>query len=255
MLGMQPCAVPVFFASMLDPSQISAVTLDLDDTLWPIWPTIHRAEEVLLLWLKEHAPKTAQLFASPQALRAIREQVGRERPEWKHDLSALRRESIRVALQQAGDDENLAIPAFELFFAERQRVQLFDDALPALEFLAARWPVVVITNGNADVHAVGIGHFFQDSFNVMRTGFAKPDARIFECAASALDVPMHRILHVGDDAQLDAIAAQAVGMQAVWLNRLQGAWPHPQLPQPYTVHNLHRLCEILGASAVSHRGA
>ena len=50
---------------MLDPSQIRAITLDLDDTLWPIWPTIHRAEEVLLLWLKERAAKTAQLFDTP----------------------------------------------------------------------------------------------------------------------------------------------------------------------------------------------
>ena len=230
---------------MLDPSQIRAVTLDLDDTLWPIWPTIHRAEEALLLWLKEHAPQTAQLFSSPQALRTIREHVGQERPEWKHDLSALRRESIRLALLQAGDDENLAIPAFEIFFAERQRVQLFDDALPALEFLAARWPVVAITNGNADVHAVGIGQFFQDSFNVMRTGFAKPDARIFECAAQALDVPLHSILHVGDDARLDAVAAQAIGMQTVWLNRSGMEWVFPEVPQPVTVHNLQQLCAQL----------
>ena len=232
---------------MLDPSQIRAVTLDLDDTLWPIWPTIHRAEEVLLLWLREHAPQTAQVFSSPQALRKIREQVGLERPDWKHDLCALRRESIRRALLQAGDDENLAIPAFEIFFAERQRVQLFDDALPALEFLAARWPVVAITNGNADVNTIGIGHFFQDSFNVLRTGAAKPDARIFECAAQALNVPMHSILHVGDDAHLDAAAAQAVGMQAVWLNRSGVEWMSVEVPQPVTVHNLQQLCEKLGS--------
>ena len=235
---------------MLDPSQIRAVTLDLDDTLWPIWPTIHRAEEVLLLWLKEHAPQTAQVFSSPQALRAIREQVGRDCPQWQHDLSALRRESIRRALHQAGDDENLAIPAFEIFFAERQRVQLFDDVLHALEFLSARWPVVAITNGNADVHAMGIGHFFQDSFNVMRTGFAKPDVRIFECAAQALDMPLDSILHVGDDAYLDAAAAQAVGMQAVWLNRSYLHWTLDAV-QPMTVHSLQQLCDMLQGQVLS----
>ena len=231
---------------MLDPTQIRAITLDLDDTLWPVWPAIHRAEEVLLLWLKEHAPSTAQLFSSPQALRAIREQVGRERPEWRHDLSALRRESIRLALQKAGDDENLAIPAFDVFFAQRQRVDLFEDALPALAFLAARWPVVAVTNGNADVHVVGIGRYFNDSFNVMRTGFAKPDARIFQCAAQALQVPLSHILHVGDDAALDAQAARRAGMQAVWLNRGGVDWPDPQEPPPPTVSNLHMLCEWLG---------
>ena len=29
---------------MLDIARIKAITLDLDDTLWPIWPTIRRVE-------------------------------------------------------------------------------------------------------------------------------------------------------------------------------------------------------------------
>lgn len=232
---------------MLDPTQIRAITLDLDDTLWPIWPTIRRAEEALLLWLKEHSTQTAQLFSSPEALHAIRAKVGRERPDLRHDLSALRQESIRQALQQAGDDENLAIPAFEIFFAERQRVQLYDDAVSALEFLAARWPIVAITNGNADVHQIGIGHFFADSFNVQRTGFAKPDARIFHCAAQRLALPMQSILHVGDDAKLDAVAARDAGMHAVWLNRSGLDWPIEEQHPPTTVSSLLDLCDLLAA--------
>lgn len=232
---------------MLDPSQIRAITLDLDDTLWPIWPTIHRAEEVLLLWLKERAAKTAQLFDTPKALRAIRERVEQERPDLRHDLSAMRRESIRLALRQAGDDEDLATPAFDLFFAERQRVQLFDDALPALQFLAQRWPVVAVTNGNADIHHIGIGRFFRDSFNVMRTGFAKPDARIFHLAAAAVDVPPSAVLHVGDDAKLDAVAARDAGMHAVWLNRSGLDWPVEKEHPPTTVASLQALCDMLAA--------
>ena len=232
---------------MLDPSQIRAVTLDLDDTLWPIWPTIRRAEEVLLLWLKEHAAQTAQVFSSPEALRAIRLQVERERPDLRHDMSCLRKASIAQALRQAGDDENLAIPAFEIFFAERQRVQLFDDALPALEFLARRWPVVAVTNGNADIHHIGIGRFFRDSFNVMRTGFAKPDARIFHLAAAAVDVPPSAVLHVGDDAKLDAVAARDAGMHAVWLNRSGLDWPVEKEHPPTTVASLQALCDMLAA--------
>ena len=30
----------VFSRPMLDPQKIRAITIDLDDTLWPIWPTI-----------------------------------------------------------------------------------------------------------------------------------------------------------------------------------------------------------------------
>lgn len=232
---------------MLDPTQIRAITLDLDDTLWPIWPTIRRAEEALLLWLKEHAAQTAKLFSSADALRAIRMQVELERRDLRHDLSGMRQASIRQALRQAGDDENLAIAAFEMFFAERQRVQLYEDALAALEFLAARWPIVAVTNGNADVHRIGIGHFFVDSFNVQRTGFAKPDARIFHCAAQALDVPLSAILHVGDDAHLDAVAARDAGMHAVWLNRTGLDWPLKDQPPPAQVASLGDLCTLLTA--------
>ncbi|WP_312564589.1 HAD family hydrolase [Comamonas sp.] len=232
---------------MLDPSQIRAVTLDLDDTLWPIWPTIRRAEEVLLLWLKEHAAQTAQVFSSPEALRAIRVQVEQERPDLRHDLSGLRKASIAQALRQSGDDENLAMPAFEIFFAERQRVQLFDDALHALEFLAARWPVVAVTNGNSDLRQIGLDHFFQDSFNVQRTGFAKPDVRIFDCAAQALQVPLSAILHVGDDAKLDAVAARDAGMHAVWLNRAGLDWAVEDQHPPTTVASLLELCDLLAA--------
>ncbi|HEY4665252.1 MAG TPA: HAD-IA family hydrolase [Comamonas sp.] len=230
---------------MLDSSQIRAITLDLDDTLWPIWPTIRRAEEVLLLWLKEHAAQTAQVFSSAEALRSIRLQVERERPDLHGDLSGLRKASIALALRQAGDDENLAIPAFEIFFAERQRVQLFDDALTALEFLSQRWPVVAVTNGNADVHRVGIGEYFQDSFNVTRTGFAKPDARMFHCVAQALQLPPSAILHVGDDAKMDAAGARNAGMHAVWLNRSGLDWPLDDQHPPATVVSLLELCEIL----------
>lgn len=233
--------------SLIDPSRIRAITLDLDDTLWPIWPTIHRAEAVLLQWLQEHAPATAQVFDTPQALRTIRERVGRDRPDLRYDLSALRRESIRLALTQAGDDPALAQPAFELFFAERQRVQLFDDALPALQFLAARWPVIAVSNGNADVECIGIGHFFHDTFNMLRVDAAKPQARIFQAAIHAVDAAAHEVVHIGDDPVLDVMGARNAGIQhAIWLNRDGRDWPVPQTP-PTTIASLTQLCQILNA--------
>lgn len=44
---------------MLNLQKISAITLDLDDTLWPIWPTIERAEQALQSYLLGHAPVPA----------------------------------------------------------------------------------------------------------------------------------------------------------------------------------------------------
>ena len=166
------------------------------------------------------------------------------RPDLQHDLSALRRESIRLALVQAGDEPSLAEPAFELFFAERQRVDLFDDAHDALAFLSARYPVAAVSNGNADVHRVGIGQYFRHSLSAQALGIAKPDARIFHAAAAALQVQPHEVLHVGDDATLDAQGAMDAGMQAVWFNPAEHAWPYDAPPHA-TVSSLSELCRLL----------
>ena len=126
----------------LDLSRIRAITLDLDDTLWPVWPTIGRAEAALQTWLALQAPATAALYAQSGTRSAHREHIRRTRPDLAHDLSMQRREAIRLGLVQAGDNPALAEAAFEVFFAERQRVDLFADALPALEYLSDRYPVV-----------------------------------------------------------------------------------------------------------------
>jgi FMN hydrolase / 5-amino-6-(5-phospho-D-ribitylamino)uracil phosphatase len=221
---------------MLDPLKIKAISFDLDDTLWPIWPTIERAEKALHDWLTVRAPMTAALFSNPAALRDIRSEMSVVRPDLKHDMSALRRESIRLALYRAGDDPLLADDAFEVFFAERQRVELFEDALPALEFLSARFPLVAVTNGNADVQRVGLARFFRAAISAREFGVGKPDPRIFHAAAGAVDVTPEFVLHVGDDATLDALGALNAGMQAAWLNRGDSAWPHPDEPHVMLMH-------------------
>ena len=158
------------------------------------------------------------------------------RPELKHDMSALRRESIRLALYRAGEDPLLAGAAFDVFFAERQRVTLFEDALPALEFLTKRFPLVALSNGNADLARIGLAHFFRASISAREFGVGKPDPRIFHAAAGAVDVLPEDVLHIGDDATLDALGALNAGMQAAWLNRGDALWPHEQEPHVVLTH-------------------
>ena len=198
---------------------LQALTLDLDDTLWPVWPAIRRAEAALQAWLLVQAPATVALHDAA-ALRLIREAVQRERPDWAHDLSALRRETIRRALVAADDDPALAGPAFEVFFDERQRVELFDDVLPALARLAARWPIVALSNGNADVHRVpGLGQHFHATLSARELGVGKPSPLAFAEACRRAGTEAACTLHIGDDGVLDVDGAQAAGLQAAWVRR------------------------------------
>jgi FMN hydrolase / 5-amino-6-(5-phospho-D-ribitylamino)uracil phosphatase len=229
---------------MLDITRIKAISLDLDDTLWPIWPTIERAEKVLHDWLVEYAPMAAALFSSPSALREIRNHMAASRPDLKNDLSAVRRESIRLALYRAGENPLLADQAFEVFFAERQRVTLFEDALPSLQFLSARFPLVTVSNGNADLDRVGLAPYFRACVSAREFGVGKPDPRIFHAAAGAVDLTPQDVLHVGDDATLDALGALNAGMQAAWVNRSDNLWPH-ELEPHVTLGNLTELCALV----------
>lgn len=236
---------------MLDLSRIQAITLDLDDTLWPIWPTIARAEGVLNDWLSQHAPATAGLLKDAELRRALRAEVERDLADQAHDLSLLRRESIRRALARAGDDTTLAAPAFEVFFAERQRVELFADVVPALEYLSGRFPVVALSNGNADLERVGLARFFKAGLSARECGVAKPDVRIFHAAADLAGVPAEAVLHVGDDARLDVLGGLDAGMQVAWINRGEAEWPHAPREPHLQVVDLMALCRRLGGPAPS----
>jgi FMN hydrolase / 5-amino-6-(5-phospho-D-ribitylamino)uracil phosphatase len=234
---------------MLDVSKIKAISLDLDDTLWPIWPVIERAEKALLDWLSDHAPMTAAMFASPTALREIREHMAnvmvKQHPDIKHDLGAIRRESIRLALYRAKENPLLAEQAYEVFFAQRNRVVLYDDALPALKAMYARYPLVSLSNGNAQLELVGLASYFKAAISAKEFGHSKPDPRIFIAAAEAAGLQPQQVLHIGDDAALDVQGALNAGMQAVWLNRDDKLWPYENSAPTLQVSSLADVCSAL----------
>lgn len=234
---------------MLEPSRIRAITLDLDDTLWPVWPTIRRAEEAMRDWLAGPAPQTvAQIRADPQNSLQARRAVLQTQPDIAHNLGQVRLETLRHMLRQAGEDPALADPAYEIFYEQRQQVTLYEDSLPALEFLAARYRLVAVSNGNADVQRVGLGRFFAVHLAAGEVGVAKPDPRMFELAAQACEVPADQVLHVGDDVQLDALAALQAGMQSAWVNRKGEDWPEEHARQrPHAaVRDMAELVGLLG---------
>jgi putative hydrolase of the HAD superfamily len=226
---------------------VRAITLDLDDTLWPIWPVIERAEQVLLDWLRVHAGATAAAH-DRASLRAIREAMVAELPHLAHDLSALRLESIRRALVAAGDSPELAERAFEVFFEARQRVELYEDALPALERLARRVPIVALTNGNADLVRTGIAPHFAGCVTARTFGAAKPERAIFHEACRVAGHAPAEVLHVGDDLRSDVAGALDAGLRAAWVRRDERHALEPGARAPHhVVAHLLALADLLGA--------
>ena len=223
---------------------VTAITLDLDDTLWPVRPTLVAAEKVLARWLQANAPATARGMA-PGAMLALRAEVAAEHPHWAHDLSAIRLETIRRALRRHGDDAALAKVAFEVFFEARHQVTFYDDVLPGLERLAARYPLVAVSNGNAEPARVGLGRFFAASVSARLHGVAKPDASIFQAACAAAGAAPHQVLHLGDDLDTDVGGALAAGLHAGWICRPDGA--HASAAPHVDAHRFATLLDVAAA--------
>jgi len=225
-------------------SHIQAITLDLDDTLWPVAPTIAGAEQDLLDWLSTHAPKTADLTRQSEVKQAIRHQVIVKHQDRSHDLGFLRREIIRESMRLAGDEPYLADAAYVVFDAARQRVTLFPGVEEALTRLAEKYRLVAISNGTADVFVTPAGPYFDAAFKAHEVGIAKPDARIYQAAITHLGLNADQVLHVGDDARADACGASQAGLQSVWVNPDGHPWTHAS-PSPWTVRHLSDVADHL----------
>jgi FMN hydrolase / 5-amino-6-(5-phospho-D-ribitylamino)uracil phosphatase len=208
---------------------ILAVSLDLDDTLWPVLPALVAAEQCIDDWLREHHPSVADAWPI-EAMRVLREKIAADRLDLSHDFSAQRRLTFKHAFAACGIDDAPVDEAWEIYFAARNRVELYPDTLAALERIVARVPVVSISNGNADLERIGIERFFRGRINASGVGVAKPDKKIFLAASQLLDIPAENILHVGDDPLLDVIGARDAGMRTAWLNRDGLVWMHEPAP-------------------------
>ncbi|MBA2349069.1 MAG: HAD family hydrolase [Solirubrobacterales bacterium] len=220
---------------------IRAVTLDLDDTLWPFAPVARRIRDALDAFLAEHAPRTAARYeqaAVDEALAAVRAQ----RDVAAHDIGALRRAVLGHLLEAAGEDPELADPAFEAIYAARQRVELYPDAAAGLDRLAARVPLLAITNGNADLELTGVARWFTGCVAAHDVGVAKPHPAVFESACERLGLRPEEILHAGDDLETDVGGALVAGLQSVWVRReLSGVAP----AGAHTVADLTALAELV----------
>ncbi len=227
--------------------KIRAITLDLDDTLWPIAPTITRAEQRAQEWLEQHAVKVARAWTQ-ERLRDLKMELYSTRPELKVDLSHIRRLALQHAFADCGfnieDSAQLIENALRVFMVARNEVDFYPDVLASLERLAQRYPIVAVTNGNADIHTIGIGHLFKATVAGHEHGAIKPEAAIFHIACRILDCSPDEVVHVGDDPDLDVRGARNAGLHAVWVNRDNRQWEgddHP--PAIVTLEKLEHWLE------------
>jgi putative hydrolase of the HAD superfamily len=112
------------------------------------------------------------------------------------------------------------------FYELRYRASwgLYDDVAAALKSLAGH-RLGILSNGNveqqrAKLHRTGVEYWFSVVLISEQAGVAKPDPGIFLAACRKAHCAPRQAIHIGDSFELDVRPSQAVGMRAVWLDRL-----------------------------------
>lgn len=120
------------------------------------------------------------------------------------------------------------------------------NAVPVLEALSARYPMVLVSNFYGNIETVledfGVRKYFQAIIESAVMGIRKPDPRIFEHGVKALGLQPAETLVIGDSYRKDIVPAETIGCQAVWLKgkgwtEEEDAQQHPNI--------IRRLDEVL----------
>lgn len=131
---------------------IAALSFDLDDTLYDNEPVMYACEQDAAAALGRRYPQLAHLSAADWAAR--RHLRAQREPALQHDMTALRGATIAAELVAHGMAESEAERGAQQGMAEfirlRNRIRVPQETLQVLAALAEGWPLVAISNGNAD---------------------------------------------------------------------------------------------------------
>lgn len=123
-------------------------------------------------------------------------------------------------------------------------------AKPVLEALAARYPLVLVSNFYGNIETVitdlGIRQYFKDIIESAVLGIRKPDPRIFVHGVKALDILPEETLVIGDSLRKDIEPAESIGCQVLWLKG--EAWSEEENQQfhPNMIRSLGEALTVLG---------
>jgi len=192
---------------------------------------LRRAEARVQAYLEAEHPKLAPQL-SVEAMFSARRTLAAEVPERAHDMTWLRTEALRRLATHHGHDPVIGDRAFEVFIAARHEVEFYPEVTTALSKLSSRFRLASFSNGNACVHRIGIGHYFEVTLNAESVGRAKPHPEVYLTVARALGISPSELLHVGDHLENDIRGAAEAGCRTAWVNRRGLSWSPEFGPPP-----------------------
>jgi YjjG family noncanonical pyrimidine nucleotidase len=201
---------------------VRAVLFDLDHTLFDTEKTERHA--------LSRVAQAANVRLGPKArdaYRVVNTHVWGEYRAGRVTSKQLRVLRFHLWLEKIGRDPSPARALAPLYLEEfSSRGDLMAGAATAVRSVARLGVRLgIVTNGIDRVQRRRLrASKLMISFPVVvtseRAGFTKPDPRIIELALKRLRVQAHQALYVGDDPQVDGLAANRASVPFVWFNPL-----------------------------------
>lgn len=223
---------------------LRVLSFDLDDTLWPVMPTILRAEQVLFQWMQQHVPEITQHY-DIDSLREHRLQLRDSTPEISHCMTELRLASFRDLSARHDHHQDWVEDAFEVFYHERQQIKFYEEVADVLDLLSQRYRMVALSNGNADIALTGADRWMEFCMSPAEAGVAKPHPDIFSRLVQRAGIEPGELVHIGDDPLHDIQGAIEAGITSVWVDRNGAGWQHQEFRPDAEITDLSELPSVL----------
>ena len=124
-----------------------------------------------------------------------------------------------------------------------------ERARPVLEQLAARYPMVLVSNFYGNIESVlgdfRLTHFFKKIIESAVVGVRKPDPEIFRMGVRALGLPAAEVLVVGDSLRKDILPAEEAGCKTLWLKGKGWTAEEDAQTHPGTIRDLKEVLDVL----------
>ncbi|WP_152655448.1 HAD family hydrolase [Oceanobacillus sp. CFH 90083] len=226
---------------------MDTIIFDMDDTLYDqAAPFRKTCKKMLHASLSDDELNTLYLISRKHSDALFDEQaagnITTEEMHIRRIKDACAEMEIKISAEQALAFQNS-------YVQELGKIELFDEIIVLLEYLAANQKqLAVLTNGAEGHQAMKINQLKLNKwipeeylFISGMIGHAKPSEEVFRFIENELGLTKEKTVYVGDSFANDVVGAKQAGWHAVWVNHRQRQEPEGKIKPDKTVNSAEEL--------------
>ena len=204
---------------------INHIFFDLDCTLWDF----DKNSQNTLMQLIEYFELDSKGIDNPESFinnyRIHNEKLWSLYRVDKITKEELRTKRFRLVLEEYGILDNQLAEDFGMAYVKESplKTRLFPFAIEVLSYLHKKYKLHIITNGFQEVQHIKLEKsnllpYFKTITTSEQVGVKKPNPFIFEYALNNAGAKVEESIMIGDDLEVDIIAAKIFGIEQVYFN-------------------------------------